>query len=54
MTKRPKLYPGHQHQWADDLLGGPWVRCTVCGFEAPRWMVERRPPEQADRQETPA
>jgi hypothetical protein len=47
MTDPPKLYPGHQHQWAATTCGGihafgeeckhaELVSCAVCGFQVPR------------------
>lgn len=50
MKRRPKLYPGHQHQWTDDLLAGPWLTCDICGLQGPRWLVM---PEQARAQVHP-
>jgi hypothetical protein len=47
MTTPPRLYPQHQHHWADpQALTVPasvraatgLVRCAVCGFEVP-WRL---------------
>lgn len=44
MTKRPKLYSRHRHQWQPTLIPNQ-VTCTVCGFTVPATVV-RTPPEQ--------
>ena len=48
MTKRPKLYPGHTHDWQPQLVG-ELMRCTICGLEMPRALVDLDQPRTQEK-----